>query len=1799
MVDFSVFGQDADVGSPLNAIGASQEQITRAANVTGGADSNWFTTIAGDAALGVVDLADTVASSIPGLSRAAGIERGTVNAAMLRAIDSPGLADFYNKNRQGIEVASGIEGVIAAEVAGRLLTKGAAGSAMFMGALKSIPGARRVATLDSEYHTALQTVRQVDAQVASRGITGAEMWSTVVPIRDGVVTAAGPSMGIFRNTTRAKAATAAAGRGFLKGAGEAARSEAVMATFLNQNEFLYSEDAGQNMMWMGLGVALGGGMQVMAAGYQMRKFVNSDSIRRLAAGALDPTGLEQARINALTLVDPETAKKTYLGSLQGSETDRVTSFMVSSKSIAGDGVDASAHNRMSIQNQQLAHEGMQKVTVKGLAGQGGTAFAMDAPGYGDHIKLALQRDSGAMLGTEMVGGIDPATMSILGTHEDKVARVAKRKDEVLAILADDAAEGGAKAAAGAELKNLKFQERLTPMVLMDGELMPLEHGAVYDNWVEPGIKASKPDENTTLWEAFERGGRDHKVGIDSNGEIYLPGNKSIADADHFDVLRLYRTSQSFLSDLMTKVNDPKFEFNVPFSARGENGRVGLNWFHLDLAEELMERSKGTAKINWGPGLTRESAMKESFALKAEALRGTDLSELSTAEMSKLRLRYNLPRLSAYEMGVLGTSEHPLDVLLRGAAWTKGDTLFNMSLNDIKRGFAEAKNISDLTNMSVNDVDSLSGSSFSFMMDEKGNPLKPVLTYKRPFDVAEWTKDRLAERIAVKKVAQASLLTGPQTGPMTRALSGDLLSSPDFQLAAQTSSLLDTQIAGNLPGLQNIAPQTGLGSILNSVVSQEWRARDNPVILAATRLRETVDRQMRGFMRTAIEGAFGDSLAVLNGPRNTSSKVLLDQFHTFRPGWDLEKSTIRSGENMNAFVLSDTVANRRRFQAQFGREMGKGQTMLNPQGKEVVLDDLALDAQNRFNQVTDLQRVEKNSLLRSQGLPELRSLEWYVPPQNVQGKYIGFTYDASNEIVPGGTIITNTQEQFDKEKAKMLGDVESVYGKTPGASFRTRDEIREFNDLWDRAQMEMMNPGTTAIQSGKSNRGALTGQYTNVNQFDESMRNLRDTFLNHGDDVIQTLMKDQINAAKARSNIAGGLTRNADSKQVKYRSVYDYWLEAIQGRQPLNSSGSAVGWLYNGAETRFNDVMREVTPKANAVWQAATDFLTRRTPWDNSAVAREDFGKLSEKLGQHMPFESALEMAERRSTGAKPVGLAEVTGNLNRFSASWMLRYMEAGAPLMNMAGILNSMPSVIRNISMRDGEDVAEYANRVGHSATIFTDPNGRSFGALDMGKIMWKGFKRAWGRTADAEFDFMAKNGFLSQEVAEFQRQFNAVESRGALKKFFMGDPTSTNKFTQKGLDGWMGILTDKSEDFSRSWAHMIGLEAAEMIGVTQNVAKHNFAHDLANKMIANYSPHNKPEIFQGAVGAPIGLFQSFMWAYYQRMFRYIETGDAASIGIQYAMQGTLFGSKSVPGFEQLNNMFFENSDGQTSPYDALYRKFGHDGGDMLMAGVLSNLPKMFGAEGVDLVSRGDVSPRIVTTALTDPMAVVTASAPVTIVKKIKDGIGQGVALFSEANPQLTSQQVGEVLSNMIPNRPIAGMIEQLMAGGKDTDRTGQLVAESKTWMDATYRMMGLRSLEQSKQLEAFYANKQAMEINAGQQEILNRSTRGLIRGGNMDDLPAVFEAYVDNGGDPRNFRRWLSNSFESATKTRSEQQLEDVVKNPNKMHMVERLLDAQVGVTSDAETEDPVDSLTIKDPLDGEVPRNSESDDMTAYQL
>jgi hypothetical protein len=1788
---------EINLGTEVRAARASDEDVDFASQYATGLQRTPGSALGAFALGTTVDLADTVASALPG------IERGQINQTFLGAIGNPGLTRFYEENKGGIEVASGIAGIVAADYLTRRLFRPASAAYKVMEAL---PFARKVAALDLQASKAIRVADMVAKESALRGAMGVERLATgelqfaALGAKPLVTTPGRAASNVFRTQVA-------------KGLRHNLTTELIMGATLHNNSFLYSDDFAHNVAWGAAGLAIGGVFDRAVAAHTLRKIANSDAVRRINSVAFDVTGKEADRLGAFGrgsgLQSQGISSESYIFAGAGVFTDRVTSLAIQAgenQAVRGftDRARALFGKREAIANQQFVQvfEEANKATVRGLQGLAKAGFVMDAkgarPGAYRMVKESLYRQPDYFWGIEEVGA-KINDVSLTETHllreqnlDENITRLSKHlelggvektktvttngKTETqkwIAKFKPEQIESMTK-----ELAILRESKSRAALVSFEpGEWAPARFAEVLDGF-EHGKPLKELDFGDEPLGIFSREAKDGRFGVSTNGDLYHPG-KNLGELSTHQMLHMFAAGRDLLQHF---ASGGKGLFRV-----SENP----NWFQLDLAVQVAKVTDDPLRVQLPKGMSLESAMVESLAQKVDALKKFEkfnaaqqarnmAGDLDSIAAFKLKLQLNLPRISSQQQALMEAGQHPYDLLLAG--FKSGDQVRNTPYQSLLKALNESRMIHGFTDEVAPRLEDLSGNSFNFLKDRDGVDLEPLLGYRRPMNPNEWSQDSLALRQTMKAEFVRSTLLGEEASPLIREIGQLVTSDPNFIEAGKIAELADDQMRSFVPGFGGAAPQTGRGALMNAITSRERRDVDNLTMLAASRVRELVTRVTQGTMKRVIETHMGDVITRVNQPGNAASKLLLNQFHTFRQGWELlprPKVLERGdGKEVVGFVLDHTnVMNQRRFQQMFGRELKKGDVLTNPEGKPIVADALALETLERLQAVHAESLRAKNTILRANGLPELKTVPWYAPPPNLKGKFVAYTFDELDNVVPGMTVIANTAEELGVLSRQLE---KSEQWKT-GYRLRQRSQITAFMDLWDKAQMDYIAPNVTAIQPNKRNYGLTGGNLLNPNAFDEALVTMRDNLIGHGDDLMATLFKEQIKSAESRARIAQ-LESAVGGETIRHSSVYSRYIENLTGKSALASQDTFFGKIQSGFVDAGNRLLAEFPDmKPGEVFGAMREYFKFASPTVSKANTQR-FEKLSQALGPYMPYKSAMQMVERETGFKTPKEIADYTAALSWFEASSRLRWLESMHAVANMGGILSNAPAVIRALEPLAGETIQDTAKRTGNLVMNMVTPEGRNIPMLNIPKLMWKSMKQAWSKTPD-EFTLKAERlGYMNQEVAEFNRTWGAIDSAEGVKGF------------AKKADYYAGWMSDKSEAFTRQWGMYMGREAAQALGIHNVDDQLAFAHDLTNKMIANYDPRNRPEVFQGALGAPLGLFQSYVINYYQRMFRYIETGNTRQLAIQGASQAAVFGIGSLPGWKQLNWAFFDQGQAETDdPVDSMYRRFGSDA-DWIMHGTLSNLPKLFGVDGVSLYTRGDSEVRLPS---------ISAGPIADTVKRLVTGLGMAADGFAN-NPEgfISNQQLSEIMSNMITNRPLAGLIEVVGSGGYDTSPDGQVVSKQAFQsMNSIYRVMGVKGMMQQKQAEMFYANKTAEEEQAARRDSLITASRAAIRSGNVEALPAMFKKYTQEGGSATYFTRWVKDMVGSSLNTRTEQQLIKALKKPDEnMNYIMRLIDSQVGIkdgelnTDDYGHEDMIDRIVEQgwdetpEPVDETIPTN-----------
>lgn len=338
----------------------------------------------------------------------------------------------------------------------------------------------------------------------------------------------------------------------------------------------------------------------------------------------------------------------------------------------------------------------------------------------------------------------------------------------------------------------------------------------------------------------------------------------------------------------------------------------------------------------------------------------------------------------------------------------------------------------------------------------------------------------------------------------------------------------------------------------------------------------------------------------------------------------------------------------------------------------------------------------------------------------------------------------------------------------------------------------------------------------------------------------------------------------------------------------------------------------------------------------------------------------------------------------------------------------------------------------------------------------------------------------------------------------------------------------TNWSERFTRFIGADVGRQIAELRGFA-GVEADAFASNFANKVSGNFTAGQRPQVFQGILGNAVGLFQSYQFNYMQQLFRNMAEGPQKNVAMMMALQGTIFGAQSLPGFAVANYHLLEKHNKEKSGvYSSLREMVGEGVGNAVLYGSASNLL------GANLWTRGDTSPRNVTLLPVSPSDI----AAVQYVGKGLEALGGFASSMLNGGSLKVSGL--EAIAHAGINRPLSGVAEWAL--GARTSQGGKLdmpISQDLLSVSTAVRFLGAKPMEEAIKMETFYrfnkmkaadAEKTQAVAEAFRTALLNQET-----GGDAAALDEFAQRYSDVGGSPANFRKFYLQNLKAVTTPRA----------------------------------------------------------------
>ena len=710
-----------------------------------------------------------------------------------------------------------------------------------------------------------------------------------------------------------------------------------------------------------------------------------------------------------------------------------------------------------------------------------------------------------------------------------------------------------------------------------------------------------------------------------------------------------------------------------------------------------------------------------------------------------------------------------------------------------------------------------------------------------------------------------------------------------------------------------------------------------------------------------------------------------------------------------------------------------------------------DAYQKLGRDFYSQEKTRRSIL---GLPALKDRGFWIPAYNPMNKHIAYSIDPVTQEVK--VILGKTSED--------LQNLLTAYKRVnPTHEVLTHgDEQKFYNILRGRDDPLTITPVDTAQLHGGSSSSAIIStsaeQITDIVQAYTSLLNRNVKYAG------ELMLSDIMNTLQGISDISTHTVRNQPLTRFKMfeKKPKDIGLtlrNTILGNNNLNETP-----LWKGT----NDTFEFLSEKLLTTIQ---DIVSPIFGKGRFAKSDEEYKVLVDAIqAGKIPnvFEGFTEAEAKgmvhsnrivRTAALTP----QVTALANTLAATTLLRFGEFTQAYVNAISLPILMTS---KLSAKMPQEYAGFAR-----ATDILEPT----------RNMYNGFRFAHSQEGKRLLDYAVNKGYISLDFNEADELFKALRDvRG-------GNISAIKKAIESKIVTTLSSATDFSEKQVRKYAFSTGLYVAKKYypGITDSGAM-MYARQFTDQVIGNYTAAQRPTMFQGTLGMAMGLFQTYMVTLAQAMYGHIEKGEFKALAKMMLAQSTIFGAKSLPGFNIVSNMIGEHFSDQN--YDLVtgtYRAFP----DKLADFIIYGLPSSFGPA---ITSRGDIQPRIPTLNSgidAIPAIGLTINAIDTLKKvalSIPNGGGQGLL---------------EALALQNLSRPIARMSEVL--SGYSITQSGQVLQtpnEIWTFNGVATRILGARPLEDAKVRDMWHLNSMYGAVDRDKRQEYTKRLRTYLRSGTLD---------------------------------------------------------------------------------------------------
>jgi len=755
---------------------------------------------------------------------------------------------------------------------------------------------------------------------------------------------------------------------------------------------------------------------------------------------------------------------------------------------------------------------------------------------------------------------------------------------------------------------------------------------------------------------------------------------------------------------------------------------------------------------------------------------------------------------------------------------------------------------------------------------------------------------------------------------------------------------------------------------------------------------------------------------------------------------------------------------------------------------MVLTPLAAESVMAINKMSQDVLTHINVLRELSGLKPIQRKELHLIPKNLADKEKVFLMDSSSgevySIASGDTAI----------QARKVAEQEIKLAGEQGKKLFTASEkdLQNYNMVKLDDFTRMVDFSTTFKQTGPG-KGTSVGAV--IENGPEVLKKQQESLIN------QYMTVGRVNTAmffepEMRFNEMAAMNSGASSSSiVKGRDVWNTWTRRALGKKS-GDEHQTIGKTYGSIEDVYDKIWSKVKDAKVAQLGAQKNTVQGEKEWQGLNGALPDYN----------PFKDSQEYIQNTMRIKPPQTMIKHATKLNSLTGAMLLRIGELGLAAINIMSLPTIIPIVANALRLKPGQDIK-----------LWKQENAAWSSTIDESTALWNPTRAS---ISGAHFFFTKEGQSIIKEAGVKGHLWQKTVEQMNL----FASPTKgyAERMLEKAVD-FTSIAVDKTEEWSRGISYATFYKLGKDKLKLDKESSMEFAHQMANRVIGDFRPNNRPQIFQGAVGMPFGLFTTFAWNYLQRVYGYMEKGDFNSFWKQMGLQAAFFGTKSLPGFNQYVDNFTENYDGTENLVDRLQNTYNTEITDALLFGSVGTLTNTAMYTRTDIAIPGSNYMRNYSIADMAPAA--------GLIKQTYRGISESVKSIS-ANEGFNGQQLSEIAARTFPVKSVKGWIE--IANGQSVDSRGQIINENiNTASEIGAKMFAMKPIRDQGIIEEFSRIRSTQLKRKDARSEFRKALRASFRSGKLDKsrLDSLIKQYgKSTGGDYSNLKTTFRNEMEAA---------------------------------------------------------------------